>query len=161
MVCQSVDFFMGLQIACLRECLVTLWTAEWFVNSVDFFMGLQIACLRECVMPHFGQLNGTSTVWIFSWVFRFLACANVSPHFGQLNGLSPVWICSWVFRLLSCAIEFPLFLTSWVQPMVSSHQLTPDWYAKIDSQCIWHKLIVKAQLEHNNSNGEVFSFIQN
>ena len=94
MVCQSVDFFMGLQIACLRECLVTLWTAEWFVNSVDFFMGLQIACLREylatlwtaewfvssvdffmdlqivclreCLMPHFGQLIGTSTMWIFS-----------------------------------------------------------------------------------------------
>ena len=34
---------MGLQIACLRECLVTLWTAEWFVISVDFIMGLQIA----------------------------------------------------------------------------------------------------------------------
>ena len=42
-------FFMGLQIAFLRECLVTLWTAKWFVTSVDYFMGLQIACLRECL----------------------------------------------------------------------------------------------------------------
>ena len=62
----SVDFFMGLQIACLGECLATLWTAEWFVSSVDFFMDLQIVCLRECLMPHFGQLIGTSTMWIFS-----------------------------------------------------------------------------------------------
>ena len=36
----TVDFFMGLQITCLRECLATLWTAKWFVTSVDFFMGL-------------------------------------------------------------------------------------------------------------------------
>ena len=45
----SVDFFMGLQIACLSECLAALKTAEWFVTSVDFFMGLQIAGLRECL----------------------------------------------------------------------------------------------------------------
>ena len=41
----NVDFFMGLQIACLHECLAPLWTTEWFVTSVDFIMGLQIACL--------------------------------------------------------------------------------------------------------------------
>ena len=81
--------------------LATLGVADWFVTSVDFFMGLQIAYLRECFLPHFGQLIGTSTMWIFSWVFRLLACANVLPHFGQLNGLSPVWIFSWVFRLLA------------------------------------------------------------
>ena len=53
----SVDFFMGLQIACLREHLAKLWTAKWFVKSVDFFMGLQIACLRECL----------ATLWTAEW----------------------------------------------------------------------------------------------
>ena len=64
-----------------RMSLATLWVADWFVTSVDFFMGLQIAYLRECFLPHFGQLIGTSTMWIFSWVFRLLACANILPHF--------------------------------------------------------------------------------
>ena len=66
---------MGLQMACLCACLATLWAAERFFTSVDFFTGLQI-----------------SVVWIFSWVFRLLACANVLPHFEQLKGLSTVWI---------------------------------------------------------------------
>ena len=66
MVCHQRGFFMVLQIACLRECLATLWTAEWFVNSVDFFMGLQIACLRECL----------ATLRTAEWVF-FGVCDGI------------------------------------------------------------------------------------
>ena len=66
-----------------------------------------LAC--ENVFPHFEQLNGLSTVWISSWVFRLLACENVLLHFEQLNGLSTVWIFSWVFRWLACANVLPHF----------------------------------------------------
>ena len=100
---------MGIQIACLRKCLATLWTAEWFVTSVDYFMGLQIACLRECLttlltakwfVNNVDFFHGSSdcfparmflaTLWTAKWyvnsvdffslVFRLLACTNVSCH---------------------------------------------------------------------------------
>ena len=68
----SVDFFMGLQISCLRKCLATLWTTEWFVTSVDLFMGLQIAFLRNRVSVIFDVM---------------------SPTHGQLSSIDPRLIC--------------------------------------------------------------------
>ena len=63
---------MGLQIACLLEYLVTIWTAEWFVSSVDFFMGLQIACLREYLV----------TLWTAEWFVTRLSI-TFSDHLSE------------------------------------------------------------------------------
>ena len=44
----DIQFYLLIsQIPCLRKCLAKRCTAEWFVYSVDFFVGLQIACLSK------------------------------------------------------------------------------------------------------------------
>ena len=103
----SVDFFMGLQIACLHECFATLWTAEWFVISVDFFMSLQLPHV-VIFSSHFEQLDGLSSVWIFSWAFnivmrgtslRTLSSWMVSHQCGFLHESSTTWCGELLFAL--------------------------------------------------------------
>ena len=96
----SVDSFMGLQTTWCWTLVVTLWTAEWFLTCVNSFMSLQPQpdCLN--FLTHFEQLNGFSSVWILSCLFKWLAWLNFLSHIEQLNGFSSVWILSWVFKAL-------------------------------------------------------------
>ena len=47
---------------------------------------------------HFEQLNGFSSVWILSCIFKAPSRLNVFSHLEQLNGFSLVWTRSWPFK---------------------------------------------------------------
>ena len=83
------EFFLCLQMLWLTELLFTLRTAEWFLISMKSFMGLQITWWTE-FFSLFEQLNGFSSVWILSCVFKYCDWLNIFLHFEQLNGFSSV-----------------------------------------------------------------------
>ena len=72
--------FMGLQITCLHECLVTLLASEWFFISVNSFMSLQIAWLTECLVA----------LWAAE---RLLTCVD------SFMGLQMTWLRAFVVTL--------------------------------------------------------------
>ena len=72
-------------------------STPWCVLWCDFKW-----CFRRKFLSHLEQLNGFSSVWILSWVFKLPFCVKVLSHFEQLNGFSSVCILSWVFKLPSC-----------------------------------------------------------
>ena len=85
------------------------WAAEWFIIRMNSFISLPSAAIWE--FSQFEQLNGFSSVYTLSCVFKCCDWLNFFSHFKQLNGFSPVWILSWVFKLckrLKQALKFDI-----------------------------------------------------
>ena len=84
---------------------------RWMVSHKFRFVHVPSNYLMLAIFfSHFVQLNGFSSVWILSWLFKLPACVNVLSHFEQLNYFSSVRILSWLFKLLDVANFFSHFV---------------------------------------------------
>ena len=46
------------------------------------------------------QINGFSSVWLLSCIFKSLFSLNVLSHLDQAKYFSPVWIIAWLFKCI-------------------------------------------------------------
>ena len=98
----SVDSFVGLQMTCLYELLITLWAAERFLISINPFMSLYDPLKLWSGLNFFEQteqLNGFLSVWILSCEIKSVFCVHLLEYWEQLNDLSPVWTLSCILVL--------------------------------------------------------------
>ena len=72
--------------------------SSWMVpHQCGSFMSLQM--IRPTDLSATKQLNGFSTVWILSFIFKFPGSLKFLSHFEHLNGFSPAWILTWQSNL--------------------------------------------------------------
>ena len=69
-------------------------------RQCGFFHASSNVLFDWSLLSHFEQLKGFSSVWIFSWLFKWWDRLNFFPRMQQLNGLSSVWSLSCFIRSL-------------------------------------------------------------
>ena len=94
------------------ESLVTLWTAEWFFTSANSFMTLLMLCHIN-FLSHF-QLYGFSPFGILSCVLKILLVINFLSYLKRLNGFSSLWTLSWLFKSILTVWTSSHTLSSWM-----------------------------------------------
>ena len=90
----------------IREFEIRILRIQWqaYIEQLNDFSSVWILSWVfkwldvEHLKSHFEQVNGFSPVWTLSWFFKSLTLVNVLSHFEQINGFSSVWILSWVFK---------------------------------------------------------------
>ena len=116
LITTSVNSFMTLQCSWCWAFVVTIGAAEWLVTSVSSFMGLQIALLCECFVTvaakesFFMPLHGTTASVRIGLIWKLVYYRSVFLSFWTTNNHFKIVVKKWKahkgwLRFLSVATQ--------------------------------------------------------